>query len=438
MQSAKKDNSKFWILFSKVAALSLLMAALAVNLFLPKVLFSSDFASAFWIAGEMLNNGQASLLYPNSGQTTFIGAPFDLYTHERFQELPKTFTALFMYSPLTALLFVPFSFMPVKLAMLSWQIISILALALSAWLFARTAKQKFSNLFFLSLLFMPIFHALSVGQITLVCGLLPMYLSYYCISQNLNFWAGICFAFLILKPQFLPVAGFVSIVIALVNEKRLPILAGILLGMTMLIALTFFVFSPALVISWLKSLQLSDAIYSSGHYAYNEYMMSSLQASLLQLFPQSWREWIKIPAYIISFTIAFHALLLSIKLMKTNGLSFRQAISFVFVITILTLPLIVPHFVFYDLSAFVLAGMIIYQHVDSFKSATELKYERAQLEKLTRFIWISINIYFLLFAITGMNIIPPIVLTVMLFEFYRRVALYINSLCNTFGSTDND
>src|SRR5262245_15175634 len=113
----------------------------------------SDYIMTFYVAGHLAATGRSKELYPEPDARSFIGSPFDRAAHELLPQLPKDTTGAYMYIPLVAGFFVPFSLVGPNLSLFFWQALSVLALAACCALLSRLTAVKTSEAFFLSFLF---------------------------------------------------------------------------------------------------------------------------------------------------------------------------------------------------------------------------------------------------------------------------------------------
>ncbi|HEY3154294.1 MAG TPA: glycosyltransferase 87 family protein, partial [Candidatus Binatia bacterium] len=136
------------------------------NLFSQRERFQeSDFIMTFYVAGHLVASGRSDELYPQPDARSFIDSPFDKAAHALLPHLPKATTGAYMYIPLVAGFFAPFSFIDPNLSLFLWQALSVLALGLSCLLLSRLTALKTSDAFFLSFLYTPVFLTLWAGQL---------------------------------------------------------------------------------------------------------------------------------------------------------------------------------------------------------------------------------------------------------------------------------
>lgn len=386
---------------------SLLLKILAVFLlFLPLLIASSqavimqgsDFVMTFYPVGKMVVEGLAQNIYPPPSAASFVDAPFNLYVHQLLTFLPKQYVAIYMYSPLMALFFVPFSFLTPQHALIAWQILSIAVLALVAWLSSRGDRWLALEYFSMLALFCPVFHTLLIGHLGIVVGLLPLALGYALLSRGKEMSAGIAWAALVLKPQFLPTVLLVCG--ALLLSKRPKATIGFIIGLLVFGLATVFALGPALFGQWLNSFKMSDTIFAKAGYQFPAYMVVSLPAVIVQTFPGL--PATKIVAYGLAALIGLFALWRAVTILKSADSSERAdntvestrarraALALVMLEGLFVLPLVLPHFLFYDFCGLGLMAIISGQGFLWGSEAGRVKYLRLAT-------WWSCNLYYVSF-----------------------------------------
>src|SRR4030095_2725356 len=176
-----------------------------------------------------------------------------------------------------------------------WQALSVFALGLSCLLLSRLTALKTSDAFFLSFLYTPVFLTLWAGQLGLGLGLLPLSAGYFLLMRQRPLAAGFVWSVLLLKPQYFFPAAFVALACAV--RRRYRALVGIMLGLTVLIALTILAFSPSVTLQWLLSHRVSDAYFFEGLQGIPNHLLTGLPANLMVLFPVNERRAVKFPLY---------------------------------------------------------------------------------------------------------------------------------------------
>jgi len=353
-----------------------------------------DFIMTFYPAGAMVAAGQAANIYPPADATSFINAPFNLYVHKLLAFLPKEYVAIYMYSPLVAAVFVPFSLLKPTFALGLWQDISVATMLLVAFLLAQKRRKETYDYFFMMALFCPIFHTLLIGHLGIVLGLLPLAGGYYLWTKNRELAAGFVWGFLAFKPQFLPAAMLVAG--ALLLTRRPKMLAGLSLGLGAFVALSVLVLGPAIFSSWLHSLKMADTIFANPAYGFPEYMVVSLPAVLLQSFPHAARAAAKLPIYGLSALIGLFTLWHAFKLLRSSQAgsadspdadSLARARALVMTLGLFVLPLVLPHFLFYDMCGMALFCAIAYQNF-------WLPSQAGTMRALRRTLWWVCNLFY--------------------------------------------
>jgi hypothetical protein len=385
-------------LLLKILAVFLLFLPLLIAASQAVIMQGSDFVMTFYPVGKMVVEGLAQNIYPPPSATSFVDAPFNLYVHQLLTFLPKQYVAVYMYSPLMALFFVPFSFLTPQHALIAWQILSIAVLALVAWLSSRGDRWLALEYFSMLALFCPVFHTLLIGHLGIVVGLLPLALGYALLSRGKEMSAGIAWAALVLKPQFLPTVMLVCG--ALLLSKRPKATIGFIIGLFVFGLATVLALGPDLFGQWLNSFKMSDTIFAKAGYQFPAYMVVSLPAVIVQTFPGM--PATKIVAYGLAALIGLFALWRAVTILKgadnsqradnsvESTRARRAALALVMLEGLFVLPLVLPHFLFYDFCGLGLMAIISGQGFLWGSEAGRVKYLR-----LTT--WWSCNLYYVSF-----------------------------------------
>lgn len=334
----------------------------------PRLMEGGDYLMTFYPAGKLCLMGRIADIYTPEGMSTFIGAPFDKFIHALFPSIPAECVAIYMYSPLIALFFAPFALLPHVQSVIVYQLLNIAAVLWCAWVFRSPEPKTFWSRLFLVFLFTPVFHTLLIGQLGLLFGLVPLALACRLMWERdkerrkiKDLLAGGLLGALYLKPQFLPCAMLVVGSLFLVKRFR-PAL-GFLAGLALMISLTCLLCGPEMFDAFIKSVKMSDTCYSFEGYKPPTHLVVCLPAVILQFFPHNLRDQVKLFAYGLSALIGLALLLdcyLKLKA-RGDGDQDERTISYLFLFGLLVLPLVVPHFLFYDLCALALMAWICYQ-----------------------------------------------------------------------------
>lgn len=362
-QEDPKANAKviikpfsIWFVVPRCLGLFAIILPLFATLRMPELMQNSDYLTAFYVAGRTVLQGTPGQLYPSPADTAFFTTAFNTLAHQVLPHMPAASTAIYMYPPLVALLFAPFSVMPPEWSMLAWQVTSVLAVAASAWLVAALTDKKNMSFFWFAFLFLPVFQTLLIGHLGLVCGLLPLLAGFYLLMRGRHAAAGCVWALLLLKPQFLPAVLLVSGALAL--ERRWQCAAGLIGGASLVSVITVLCLGPDTFAAWLQSFRLSDTIFSNPAYHYPKYLVTCLPGLIVQSVPSSLTKIAKLASYGLAAFVGLHALWISVRLLRST--KSELALPFVFLLGLFVLPLVLPHFLFYDLCCFAAAGMIAF------------------------------------------------------------------------------
>jgi Glycosyltransferase family 87 len=385
------------------------------NLFSQREKFhESDFIMTFYVAGHLAANGRSTELYPEPNARSFIDSPFDKAVHRLLPHLPKATTGAYMYIPLVAGFFAPFSFAGPNLSLFFWQVFSVLGLGLACFLLSRLTTVKTSEAFFLSFLYMPVFLTLWAGQLGLGFGLLPLCVGYFLLLRERPLAAGLVWSLLLLKPQYFFAAAFVALACALAGRYRTFV--GMVFGVSLLIMLTIVLFSPEVTSQWLASHKVSDAYFFEGLHGIPSHLVAGLPANVMILLPVHERSLAKVPLYAGAAAAWLIGLWFSARL-KQSGLQWSTQISVVFLIGLMLSSLTLPHLLYYDLCVLVPAGFILLGKNGPLPDVKEFR-------TLAVLGWISVSAFLpLLLTFADQKILPLILELILLALFVLFLGL---------------
>ncbi len=335
---------------------------------LPKVVCISDYLMTFHTAGRLILENRPRDLYPPPGATSFVDAPFDRASHRIVPELQPSSTSEYMYPPLCALFFTPCSLLPPYYSIAAWQILSICALLGSAYFLVSGikysgmldgVKNSPSGLAGLRawafLAYLPTTITIWIGQVGLILGILPLCAGYYFAMRQRPLLSGLLWSLTILKPQFM-IPALVTMAVQCLN-RRFKTAIGFCLGAASIAALNVILFSPSMVMDWLRCLKLSDAVYSNIKFGVASHLMISLPRAVILLFPVEQQP----PVRLLVFALAGILLLVTLfalfkqsrlladaKLLDTMSLALGA----------FTAPLVVPYLFLYDLCIWLIPGVL--------------------------------------------------------------------------------
>jgi len=380
-----------WIDPAVVLSVAFLATIVFVDFADPGVMESSDYVSSFYVAGRLAASGEFDRLYPGPDAVSFRDTPFNDSAHKLLPRLSDRTTTNFMYPPIVAWIFAPLSVLPPHVSLLVWQAISLATLGLSCILLSRTTNVRARDLLLLSSLFFPTFMALLIGQAGIPFGLLPLSVGYWLVSTGSPLAAGFAWAGLALKPQFLPAAGLMSVAYALTGRMRL--LAGMILGLGTWAALNYLLVPKGTFATWIRSLNVSDAIFSRDDYQVPVHLLASIPADLMMRFSPQARVSLKPALYGLSLGLGCLALWQCRKILRSRLPEDLSRLA-VFTTSVAILPLTSPHLLYYDLVTLFPMGLIL----------LDRQWNSPPLEGLRRLVivsWASISAYFLVISFVG-------------------------------------
>jgi len=388
------------VFFATVCALTSVLFLIDSNLSSQRDQFQeSDYIMTFYVAGHLVATGRTQELYPLPDAPSFVDSPFDKAVHALLPHVQKQSTGAYMYIPLVAGFFVPFSYVDPNWSLFFWQALSIFALGVSCYLLAQIARAKCQEVFFLSFLFAPVFLTLWAGQLGLGFGLLPLCIGLTLVFNQRQFSGGVCWSLLLLKPQFFPAAAFVAITLAV--ARRFNVFIGMAFGVFMLIAMTLLIFGTGPTIQWLLSHRVSDATYSSGLQGIPSHLITGLPANLLILFPASMRGSVKLPLYALAAAIWIFGIWYCVRFEKSQQ-NLSTVIIVTFIVGLLLSSLTLPHLLYYDLCLLLPAGVFLLSKNGPLAGSEPLRWT-------TKIGWIVVSGFFpILLAFANHSILPLI------------------------------
>ena len=389
------------------------MLFIYTDLQMPREVSNSDYLMTYHTAGQLVREGNARMLYPPAAANSFIDTDFDKAAHRILPFLPPRATAEYMYMPLVAGLFVPLSFLPAGYSLLAWQIISLVALAYSAFLISKHASttDEASTLDiaagWISLTLIPLAISIWIGQLSIVFGLLPLVGGLYFVLQRKDLLAGLVWSLAVIKPQFFIPALMMTV--ALATAKRFKTAIGIACGIAAIVIVNLLLFSPTMFGEWLTTLKLAEAVYSDLKFGVAQPIATSLPRSIILMLPVAQHAILKPLIYLVSAILGCIGLYFVSRLVRSS-LPDSFKISLAGIICIFATPMVVPHVFFYDYTIFAAAGFL----ACAFKWPEYLDW---RIKSLVYATWLVINIYGIL-VISHMA--SAILFVLVMLELYRR------------------
>jgi len=370
----------------------------------------SDFGTSFYVAACLVKLGRVYELYPDIANNTLYQSSFTNYSHQLLNSLPASQIPMFQYPPLLAFLLQPMAYLSLQTAYLLWQLISISALGLSVFLVASLCSLNWIICFSLSILYLPVLHTLLTGQIGLILIFLPLASGFFLLKRGHSLAAGIVWSFLILKLQFLPIV--LLMITTLLFAKQWRCATGFASGLAILSLCNIFCLGTQTSYQWLRLINISDALASNVNYSASIYLQISLPRAVMLILPTLWRIKFRMIIYLLSLLIGVHALVNCVRLVR-KAKDYISVMPYVFVLGIFLMPLISPHLFYYDLSIFVLAGIVIY--------AEPRLRGNSKLMRDLLIGWVLIDLYLVTALFVNRLLAQPIFLAVALVWLYQRI-----------------
>ncbi len=410
MEDMDKDRIPLQYKLAAILSVFMLVVPIIIGLRYQEIMQASDFSMTFYVVGNMIAHGQFQDIYPPLQATSLIHTPFDNYAHQLLEKLPARNVAIYMYSPLTAIIFAPFGLLNPVLALALWQsLVVVSALACIALLVPlESSKNVLSKTKLLSwvALFAPVIQQILIGHLSIPLGMLPLCLGYFFLMKGKDFIAGFAWALLFLKPQFLPAALLFVGCYTLTKRWHLPF--GFASGSLLMTLLTVFALGPHALMHWYQSLKFSDTIFTNPAYNYPHYLAVSIPSVVLQLLPTEQTGVAKIVLYSLAALLGVITLIVCTKLLNKFGK--ERSLPLILILSVMVLPLVLPHFLYYDLCSFVIAALITQS--DQLPKSIEPQFKRLMLG-----LYAVINLYFVYFFATslkGSYSIAPVILVLIL------------------------
>lgn len=380
-----------WIDLAHLLAVAFVAIILFADFANPRQMDSSDYVSSFWVAGRLAAAGEFDQLYPGPDAVSFRDSRFNAVAHELLPGFPAYSTANFMYPPIVAWIFAPLSVLPPNVSLLVWQVISVAALAVACVLLSRTSEVRARDLFLLSLLFLPTFITVLIGQAGILFGLLPLSIGYWWLRRGSPLAAGLVWAALALKPPFLLAAGLMSAASAAAGRMRL--LSGMIVGLVMWLALNYVLVPEGTFAAWIGSLRVSDSIFSGNEYQVPVHMLASIPADVMMRFPPESRASLKPLLYGLSAVLGLFAVWQCRRILRSQ-LPQELGLLAVFAACLAIQPLASPHLLYYDLVTLLPTGLILLSRPWSEPPLNRLR-------QMVFVLWCSISVYLVFFSFIG-------------------------------------
>ena len=159
-------------------------------------------------------------------------------------------------SPACFKLIQPLTSLPLPASRALWHLLSLASLAFSTFLITRAAafakrdEEHGLNVGWVCLTFAPLLVTLLMGQLSLVFGLLPLSIGFYCLVRKKPAEAGLVWSLLLLKPAFLIVA--ISAAVGQTLAKRNSCAIALAIGLPIIAFSSYMIAGPTLFNAYLQ------------------------------------------------------------------------------------------------------------------------------------------------------------------------------------------
>ncbi|MBU6452604.1 MAG: DUF2029 domain-containing protein [Cyanobacteria bacterium REEB67] len=384
---------------------------------MPQILAISDYLMTFHTAGFIAAHGLWNVLYPPEGTLSFAGAPFDKQAHALLPFMPASSVAEYMYMPLSAYIFAPFSLLAPAYSMVAWQ---LTCLAATYWGNFLTLGNRRRALLAsaAAFAFLPFTLTVWIGQVGLVFGLLPLAAGCYLFKKEQYFFGGLTLALLSLKPQMLVPAVF--LLIFQLGRKRFAPLAALITGTALIAQFNYNLAGQTIFTAWMRCLALSDKIYSDPAQGVAVHLATSLPRAIVLSQPPASHGAIKPLVYALAAALLLAGLFAVLNLARSKSdISEGERLKFTFVLGALALPIVVPHLFIYDLGALVPAAFSIFFEEPESEAGKRIQ---PGLKKILLAFWLIVSGYCLTLVINK-DLAQPLVLVALMLGCYMSAVI---------------
>jgi hypothetical protein len=366
----------------------------------------------FFVTGNIVREGRFQALYVPMSASSWTDenmmSEFAKLPELHPSEHPVMYQLRYLYPPLVALLLTPLSWLTYRQSLIAWQILSLFSVLVSCYLVANATndpggKRLFQTLtlFAASFVLLPLDSCLTIGQTSLVFGLLPWAAAYYWWMKERPVKTGLSWACLGLKPQLLVPACLIVACNFLrpgTNKWEVTKLGDFFrLAVPMAVGAGLLVVIPGLLLqnlpAWLHTVKLWQSFFFGSMETYPHYwLLASLPVTLAVTAPSAMRESMRVPSSLIALAGIVCCFVVLSKIWRAPAHEVDK--KDVMVVTALSyLPLMSSYMGTHDLTLYLLAGWIIFRMPPCDLSA---KFRQAAV-----FTICAINVYWLSLSFLG-------------------------------------
>jgi hypothetical protein len=411
MPNNKPD--RFWPIFGNVVlyTLAAFVLIIAVACDYSPIFENSDYTSCIYVGAKLFALQRFSDIYAPYNAVDFYRTPCDIAAHQFLPHLNAEHISLYNYCPLVAWLLAPLSYLPPTYSLMAWQAISFAALVVSVIVLVNGWRARLKILA-ASMLYLPIAVTLWIGQMDLVFGLFFFSLGYRFLKHGKSFWAGTMFAAACLKPQMLILAALLGCVLLL--KRNWQFSAGFAVGIALLAAANIGVGGMELSRAWLWNVRLCEKVFTDPHSGLAHYLIVSAPGVLLLTVFKNPIPWVKPLIYAVNLLVIAGVVYICLRFSKLHPKP-SLYVGYTITLGLLAMPLLIPNYLFYDLTLLFLAACITLDN--EFQQATAIRSTWLIIGSIFLF-----NIYAIVFMANrnlAISTLPLIVLIVL----FRRVAI---------------
>lgn len=333
------------IFIARVWTIFFIAIVLYCDLMLPNIVEISDFLTCIYTGSKLFALGRWSEMYAPYDATKFAGTPCDIAAHQFLPHMPATLVSNYNYCPLVSAFFAPFTYLPPNFALLAWQVVCAVAL-IFAVKFLVDEEERQSIFASTCLWFLPTAFTLWIGQFGIVFGVLFFAAGYHFLVRNRPFAAAAAFSLACLKPQFVIVPGLLSLVFLLKREWKFPV--GMIVGAVVIVGLNL-VIGVELFRHWIWMMRLSEMVFTDPASGLPRHLLISLPGWILLMMSPENAHAFKPFVYGATILVACLCGYLGWKADKEVWISYTM------ILGIMLLPLLIPHYMYYDLTTLMVA-----------------------------------------------------------------------------------
>lgn len=329
----------------------------------------TDYVNTLYPAGHMVNHGAGREIYPDLKAKSFYTEKFAAYTRNLLNKPNPRWLYMFAYAPAVALSMTPLALLDVRSSLVAWQLLSMLAIAISAAAFALMPGTRASVLrvFLCVGLYLPVLDVVTIGQTSILLGFFPFCLGYLFWQNERYLATGLCWSILGLKPQMaVPVAIICGALLLASIQKKIDkrevllIIAGGVLGTFILHLIPILVLGPDIFPLWLNALKVTGEVFAAENTGYWQYhLFCSVPCLVILMLPKELWSKAKLPSYFFGLFAMLASVPICARILAMQ-LSAGLRRDLLIVIATPFLMICAPHLLLYDTCLMLLPAWILF------------------------------------------------------------------------------